>query len=468
MASKKTSIKDNILAAHLINGSHDFKSVGGLLVSGVVSTFGIYSIILPFFTDEEVVNSSSLTITLIAFVVLLIIVDTIKRGSLTKYFNSLLKRKILKTSSKKGYLVVSTFTILFMVLLDSLGAYATAEKGATLYSQSKTNSSTEFKILQQNAETGKATASNYTLELSTWKENKKEAHSNCVDKWKGWKSKYKANCKSEWNEANPMPKQTADGQIKISDYKAIKNDNRGFLDRWLFSILFVLLGGITLLMQYLTIAKIHDDKNDIEDSLNDDRIEFIKDDISEHEAIQAEHEQEVAKVIVDSTKRQKGLDKDFKEVGEAIVITHKKKRNETRGKTVMRIANNEYVPHEESKAGHVHNPFANVKGLNNEDEILKKFDDAIKKEEGDEDIFIFNKLWLTKSTATENERMKNANEKLNPKSKVINTSKRGEMQRLSKVYKIMRELGIAELRGNKGYFSLMDYDKAYIIFEKEV
>jgi len=103
-----------------------------------------------------------------------------------------------------------------------------------------------------------------------------------------------------------------------------------------------------------------------------------------------------------------------------------------------------------------------------EDEILKKFDDAIKKEEGDEDIFIFNKLWLTKSTATENERMKNANEKLNPKSKVINTSKRGEMQRLSKVYKIMRELGIAELRGNKGYFSLMDYDKAYIIFEKEV
>ena len=366
MKTKKTSIKDNILSTHLINGSHDFKSVGGLLVSGIVSTFGVYSLILPFFTDKGVVNSSSLTMTLIAFVVLLIIVDTIKRGSLTKYFNSLLKRKILKTSSKKGYLVVSIFTLLFMVLLDSLGAYATAEKGANLYSQFKTNSSTEYQILQQNAESGKAIANNYILELNAWRESKKEAHNNCIDEWKGWKAKYKAKCKREWNNANPMPKQTTDGQIKIDDYKSIKNDNHGFLDQWLFTILFVLLGGITLLMQYLTIAKIHDDKNDIEDSLTDDRIEFIKDDISEHEAIQAEHEQAVAKVIVDSTKRQKGLDKDFKEVGEAIAITHKQKRNETRAKTVMRIANNDYVPHEKSKAGYVSNPFANKPNKSND------------------------------------------------------------------------------------------------------
>jgi hypothetical protein len=41
-----------------------------------------------------------------------------------------------------------------------------------------------------------------------------------------------------------------------------------------------------------------------------------------------------------------------------IAITHKKKMVKTRAKTVMRIANNEYVPQEESKAGFVNFSFS--------------------------------------------------------------------------------------------------------------
>jgi len=352
MANKKPPIKNKILADYLIDGSHDLKSVGGLVVSGIVSTFGVYSVIRPFFSEQ-----SMLTTALISFVIVLVIFDSIKRGALTKFFNSLLKKKIISSKAKKGYLVIAVFATIFMILLDVLGAWSTAEKGAKLYTQFNTNDSTEFQILQQNAESGKAIASNYTLELQTWRESKSEALTNCNDKWKGWKAKYKATCKEDWNRANPMPKQTVNGQIKIADYKAIKDDQEGFLDRWLFTILFVLLSLMTLLMQYLTIAKIYDDYNEIEESLTFDRISFINDNIQEHETILADYEQDIAEMIADSTREKKGKDIKFQKIGEAIAITHKQKRNDTRAKTIKRIANNQYVNKEEAKAGFVYNPF---------------------------------------------------------------------------------------------------------------
>ncbi|MBU1667600.1 hypothetical protein KKC13_04220 [bacterium] len=352
MASKKPPIKNEILADYLISSSHDLKSIGGLLVSGVISTFGVYSVIKPFFEGVSTLNTA-----LIAFVMVLIIFDTIKRGALTKFFNSLLKKKIIGSKPKKGYLVISVFATIFMVLLDGLGSWSTAEKGADLYTQFKTNSSTEYQILQQNAETGKATAQNYTIELSAWQQSKADAQQTCNEKWNGWKAKYKAQCKEEWNTANPMPTQTADGQIKIDDYQSIKNDRQGFLDEYLFIILFTLLLLMTLLMQYLTIAKIYDDYNEIEEGLTFERIEFINDTIQEHETILSEHEQQVAEMMANSTREKKGQDRKFQEVGEAIAITHKKKMVETRGKTVKRIANNVYVPKEESKAGFAYNPF---------------------------------------------------------------------------------------------------------------
>ena len=439
MANKKPPIKNQILADYLISSSHDLKSIGGLLVSGIVSTFGMYSIVLPFFTDGEEVNTGTLNTALFAFVIMLIIFDTVKRGSLTKFFNSLLKKKIINSSSKKGYLVISVFAIVFMVLLDTLGSYATAEKGATLYSQFKTNGSTEFKILQQNAESGKATASNYTLELEAWKKSKEEARRDCNDEFKGWKAKYKAKCKKDWSNdpKNAMPKQTADGQIKIDDYKSIKEDGKGFLDEYLFIILFVLLSLMTLLMQYLTIAKVYDDYNDVEESLTFERIEFINDNIQEHETILAEHEQKEAEMMVNAKREKNKQDRQFNKVGQAIVIEHKKKNVETRGKTVKRIANNNYVPTEEAKAGFVYTGTGEKSKANIE---LIDFHSLLQKLfRGDE----------------ENEIKKG--EKLVSKPKVIDLKKMAQVKELSKVYKFLTDNSYAELRGNKGYFATVDY-----------
>jgi len=439
MANRKPPIKNKILEDYLINSSHDLKSVGGLLVSGIISTFGVYSIIKPFFGE----GSHSLTVALISFVIVLIIFDTIKRGSLTKFFNSLLKKKIIGSKPKKGYLIIAVFATVFMVLLDGLGAWSTAEKGADLYTQYKTNSSTEYQILQQNAESGKATAQNYTLELSAWQQSKADAYQVCNEKWHGWKAKYKAKCKEEWNTANPMPKQTTDGQIKIDDYQSIKNDQRGFLDEYLFIILFSLLALMTLLMQYLTIARIYDDYNDIDESLTFERIEFINDTIQEHETIVAEHEQQVAEMMANSTREKKHQDKKFQEVGEAIAITHKKKMVHTRAETVKRIANNEYVPQEQAKAGFVHNPFHEDEGVTVQD--------------GKQGISyggIIMKLWRTGTEAEAK-----AGDKLASKPNVINIRKRNDVEKIAKVYEALKANGYAELRGNKGYFALVDFEE---------
>ena len=432
MANRKPPIKNKILEDYLINSSHDLKSVGGLLVSGIISTFGVYSIIKPFFGE----GSHSLTVALISFVIVLIIFDTIKRGSLTKFFNSLLKKKIIGSKPKKGYLVIAVFATIFMVLLDGLGAWSTAEKGADLYTQYKTNSSTEYQILQQNAESGKATAQNYTLELSVWQQSKADAYQVCNEKWHGWKAKYKAKCKEEWNTANPMPKQTTDGQIKIDDYQSIKNDQRGFLDEYLFIILFSLLALMTLLMQYLTIARIYDDYNDIDESLTFERIEFINDTIQEHETIVAEHEQQVAEMMANSTREKKHQDKKFQEVGEAIAITHKKKMVHTRAETVKRIANNEYVPQEQAKAGFVHNPFHEDEGVTVQDEksvtgALSKFDIV---------EALFNGM--------------DEDNKLTSKTKIIDVKNRTEDRHYKEVMEKLKKCAIVEFKRGYGYYAI--------------
>ena len=51
-----------------------------------------------------------------------------------------------------------------------------------------------------------------------------------------------------------------------------------------------------------------------------------------------------------------------------------------------------------------------------------------------------------------------AGQKLVPKSKVINVLKRSETNALSNTYKLLLKNNYAELRGNKGYFALVDLD----------
>ena len=348
----KATTKEEILKPYLINGNHDFKSIFGLTASAIVSTIGVYGF-LTSVTDTQ----KALTISVVLFVVLLIIVDTIKRGALTKYFNSILRGMIEGTKIKKFLLVVTIITAMFAFTLDIVGSFSTADILIKSYQEKRNTTSKEFELLEANAESGAEQAKNFPLLLSSWKEDRTLAYQNCSEKWKGWKSKYKADCKTEWDEKNPKPIQSTATTVKVEDYKAINAQNTDFITEYGFYIAFVLFATLTAIFQYLTIAKIYDDFKELEDDLSNDKIDFINDTIEEHKTIQANHEQQMAEMMADSSREKKTLDKEFKRIGEGITITHKQKRNETRGKTVMRIANNQYVPQEESKAGKVMNPF---------------------------------------------------------------------------------------------------------------
>ena len=426
--NKKTvSIKNKILERFLITGSHNLKSLGGLLASGVVSTFGVFTLTAPFFTSE-----TSLYIALTSFVVLLILLDTIKRGSFTKFLNSLLKKIILGKKASKTYLIIFIGAFSFLVFLDILGVLSTAEKGANLYSQSKTTESTEFKILEQNAENGKAQNVTYTEILKVWKETKKTEYQNCNDLHKGWKAKYSAKCKREWLADNPMPQNTANSNIEISDYKQIKKSFDGFLDEWLQTILTIVLGLFTLLMQYLTIAKIYDDYDEIEESLTATRVDFINDTIQEHFTILAEYEQEQAKMYADSEREKKNQDLKFQEVGEGIAITHKKKMVGIRGDTLKRIANNNSFPNEKKKSAFVHTGEK----------------EKIKKEE-------FNKEEMTFKL------FKNGKAKvgdfLTPKTDLINVKDRKENEKMVAFYKELEGMNLVEFKTGTGYKALVNY-----------
>jgi len=55
---------------------------------------------------------------------------------------------------------------------------------------------------------------------------------------------------------------------------------------------------------------------------------------------------------------------------------------------------------------------------------------------------------------------KRAETKLTPKTKVINTEIRREVEALSRTYKYLMSMNYIELRGNKGYYALVDFDTA--------
>jgi len=428
--NKKTvSIKNEILERFLIKGSHNLKSVGGLIASGGVSTFGVYGLINPFFTSEQ-----KLYIAIFSFIALLVIIDTVKRGAFKKWLNSLLKALILENKkASKTYFIIFIFSIFFMVSLDFLGVLSTSELGANLYTQSKTTDSTEFKILEQNAENGKAQNVTYSEVLKVWQETKSESYRTCNQQWKGWKSKYKAKCKKEWLEKNPMPINIANSKIEIADYKAIKEDKKGFLDEWLQTILFISLGLLTLLMQYLTISKIYDDYEEIKESLTSERIAFINDTIQEHFSILAEYEQQQAEMLADSERAKKREDLKFQEVGEAIAITHKKKMVKTRGKTVQRIANNEKFVDTKSKSAFFSTGTAQ-KGEFNKAEITHKLFLNGEAKKGD---------FLT------------------PKTELINVKDMKLNKLMVALYKELETKKMLVFERGNGYKSLVDYKSPY-------
>jgi hypothetical protein len=188
MQTKPLTQKE-VLATILVTTKYTLKVLGGFVISGIVSVFGLYPLVASFFKSE-----TALYITLVGFIGLLILIDSIKRSTLSRYYNSKLKNIILGSKVRTGYLNISIMSILFVLLIDGSGAWLTGVTGAKYYTENKTTQSEEYKILQLNAESGKATADNYTLELSAWRESKADAITTCSHKGKGSKDNFNSTC----------------------------------------------------------------------------------------------------------------------------------------------------------------------------------------------------------------------------------------------------------------------------------
>ena len=112
--------KEEILRDYQISFSPTVKSILALLFSGLISTFGIYIFI------KGMISSDNLQIALGVFVLVLAVADTVKRSSLAKYYNSIIRKLIIDNGKVlKMHLVISVLALLFMVVFDFVGSYAT-------------------------------------------------------------------------------------------------------------------------------------------------------------------------------------------------------------------------------------------------------------------------------------------------------------------------------------------------------
>ena len=555
--------KKEILETVQISHAPTPKSITALAFSGAISTFGVYSII------DGAVTGDSLYYALGVFILILIVADTFKRGALSKFYNSKIRKDItLKGKVLNLQLVIFFLALSFMVMFDFIGSFSTANFIEQKYQDYRATSSKEYSLLQDNADNAKSALTLYSQELTIWQSDKVQASTNCDDEFKGWKAKYKAKCKKEWETKNPKPtNQNSSTSVKVEDYKEMKEGaNDDFLSKNIYGIVLFLSMALTLLLQYTTISEIQDERDEIEEMLTPQLVGTLSDRLTILETNAVEHEAQRNELIRTADQAHKTEERKFEELGEGMKVLSLQKATVARGETLKRVANNEYVPIE-AKAGMVNNPFysdepkkydiqkyvqmalENVKrykeeeraiinthvffiGLKysndfwthkftgNHNEDLKRYMvrlDGQKDEHGQQLYFqvisqekatgqevyycvayqvneqtystvdktllvdiskikeevdeptdyhsptdeegIFERLFL-KTKNKNSDDMKGANEKLNPKTKVINASKRAESEALSRVYKKMVERGIAELRGNKGYYSLMGYSDA--------
>ena len=345
--------REDILKDYQIKFTPTLKSVGALIFSGLISTFGIYSLI------KGMVEADNLQIALSVFVLVLIVADTVKRSSLAKYYNSIIRKDIIKSGKiLKVNLFIFFLALLFMVMFDFVGSYATATYAQSKYREFKTTDSKEFELLEEKATNAKSEVSLYKLELATYQKDKAEASVTCSEKWKGWKSKYKAKCKEDWEAKHPKPiKPNSNTTVSVKDYTELKeSNNNDFLSRNIFNIVLFLSLALTMILQYTTVSEIKDNFDSIKETLTVLVLGILQDRLAELETNMIVHETKRNEVISQGDKREKEHKRDFEKLGKAIELMTFKKAVESREKTVLKISNNQNVM-EHKKAGFVVNPF---------------------------------------------------------------------------------------------------------------
>ena len=445
--------KEAVLNGFQISSKPTIKSISALFFSGLISTFGIYSILL-----SMNIEGNNLYKAIGIFILILIVADTFKRGALANYLNSVTRNNILgNVKTRKMQLVISGLALSFMFVFDIVGSVSTANYTEQSYQDFRATNSKEFELLKDNAQNDKSALTIYSQELTTWTQEKADAKITCNEKWKGWKAKYKAKCKEEWNANNPKPtKPSSNGSVSVNDYRDVKSENNDdFLSSYMFYIILFLSLSLTMLLQYTTLSEILERHEDIDETLTPEVIGILQDRISELETNMIQHETKRNELISDSDREEKHHKRKFEKLGKAIKLLGINKAVEARGETVKRVANNSSFPTTTKKAGFVDFSFNQQDEVNEYRENQESVNNAVTAV-NDENL-----IKALYSTVTDE------NSKLVSKPNVIDTTKRVQVQRLSKIYDVLKKSNVIELRGNKGYFALESLETALQAYREE-
>lgn len=395
MRTKPLTQKE-ILADILVTTRYTLRVLGGFAISGIVSVFGLYPLVESFFKSEI-----ALYITIVGFIGLLILIDSVKRNTLSRYYNSRLKNIIQGSKIRHGYLNISIMSILFVVIIDGSGAWLTAVSGQKQYTENQAKKTENFKNIETGKENDSLTADAYKSDLTAYEKREADYRALCETNLASgkWKDSVTKNMNS-WYKKNPRPKapKLLSSEDLNKEFNAIKEGNKGFLDEYLQYIIFVVLILLTGLLQYLTISEIKEDHEDLEDSLTASRVTNIRTALATAQDIEEQHEKKTFEDKGEMQKKKYEQHRDMTQIDDKreIVFNAKSIQNGNEGLQLIASSNNEtYVNHEPSKAGHVVNPFfkeemsqaeknkIRLDGgiVGDEDEILGMFNKAIERRE---------------------------------------------------------------------------------------
>jgi len=412
-----------------------------VFVSLGITLYGFFLFLQTIIDTEYVIYGT------LAFLgILLVYIEHHRAGLISDYLGSRLEKLInkLATIPTVGLMVGMAITILF-IALDTWGAMQSADSIERMLVDGIVKHSEQYKIEEAKAKSGVNEAKAYQEQLREWRASKNEHYNQCNQSWRVPKYRTKnQQCKDKFTEAKPTAVNSTGGTIAIDTYNAMelkaKEEVTGY--RKMFFWVFL---GFSILLNYFAMASLFNQYRKKRKELTPEIIDELTDRM---ELINAE---KINKISM-STQAQKQkleekniIDVEIEKETYNIVIAKRAKALTRKREIPLKIMNNENIM-EDKKAGYVHNPF------------YSNQQDQEQNQQGLNDEELIDSLY---ATVTED------NQKLTPKSKVINSTKRAEVQRLSKVYGILIKRGIIELKGNKGYYALEPLEKALQAYREE-
>jgi len=427
-----------------------------IFISLGITLYGFFLFLNTIIDTEYVIYG-----TLIFLGTLLIYIEHHRAKLFADFLGSRLEKLVNKsiTIPNIGLMVAVGITVLF-IALDTWGSMQSADSIERMLLSGIVKNSEQYKIEEAKAKNGAIEADQYTANMKVWRASKATHNSDCNKAWKlpTYRTK-NGQCRDKFTEAEPT-KATASGTIPIDIYNKMEDKAKIEVAGYRKMFFFVFLG-FSILLNYFAMASLFNQYRAKRKELTPEMIDELTDRM---ELMNAEKLNKVA--MSTKTQKQKYEEKNIIDVAIEeetynIVIAKRAKALHRKKEIPLKIMNNENLI-EHKKAGKVINPFYN------EPKHQEPKQEATTQEPKSQsrtltEFEIFERLF-TEQINGNSYLKKGKDEKLTPKSKVININNRTESKALSTVYKKLTDLGIAELRGNKGYYSLRGWTKAQGIF----